>query len=157
MKRLFTSFCLLAILFINHSSRLADPTDQDKWLILVNGLRKKGCNCGNQKMKPVPAVRWNEKLAVAASKHSEQMNEKKFFSHTSPDGKELKDRLKMIGYNFQCAGENLSVGHDNELKTFKQWLQSDGHCENMMNWHFKEMGVGRSGKYWTQVLGASWK
>jgi uncharacterized protein YkwD len=157
MKKNVLFFTLFVVFFSNVSSCFVQTTTEEKWLTLINGLRKRGCNCGKQKMKAVLPVRWNPKLAVAAQKHSENMDTKKFFAHTDLEGRELKDRLKIVDYNFKCAGENLSVGQDDELKTFKQWLQSEGHCENMMNWHFKEMGVGRSGKYWTMVLGASWK
>jgi uncharacterized protein YkwD len=34
------------------------------------------------------------------------------------------------------------------------WLKSPGHCKNIMNKAFKEVGVGRVGDYWTQNFGA---
>jgi uncharacterized protein YkwD len=34
------------------------------------------------------------------------------------------------------------------------WLGSEGHCKNIMNGGFKDMGVGRDGDYWTQEFGS---
>jgi len=33
-------------------------------------------------------------------------------------------------------------------------LHSPGHCANIMNKNFREMGVARVGDYWTQDFGS---
>lgn len=33
------------------------------------------------------------------------------------------------------------------------WLTSQGHCANIMNSSFAEMGIGRVENYWTQDFG----
>jgi uncharacterized protein YkwD len=30
------------------------------------------------------------------------------------------------------------------------WLKSPGHCKNLMDKSYKEMGVAKVGTYWTQ-------
>jgi uncharacterized protein YkwD len=39
-----------------------------------------------------------------------------------------------------------------EDEAMKEWLNSPGHCTNIMNPAFTEMGAWISGLYWTQVF-----
>jgi uncharacterized protein YkwD len=48
----------------------------------------------------------------------------------------------------------LAVGVETEDEVIQMWLDSPGHCENIMNPDVLEMGVGTSGPYWTMVLAA---
>ena len=48
--------------------------------------------------------------------------------------------------------ENIANGYASEQSVMNGWLGSEGHCKNIMNGSFKEMGAGREGNYWTQIL-----
>lgn len=133
---------------------IANNVNQDTLLFLVNEVRAKGCNCGGTAMPPVQPLRWNVLLELAAAKHSKDMLENKYFSHTSPNGTTPKMRIQAAGYNYAWMGENIASGPAKELDVIKGWLGSPDHCKNMMSAQFKEMGVARAGKYWTQVFGA---
>jgi uncharacterized protein YkwD len=121
---------------------------------LVNEVRSKGCTCGTTIMPAVPALAWNGLLAKAAYDHSNDMKMNGYFSHTGRDNRSPGERIKAAGYNWRTYGENIAMGQTTEQIVMKSWLNSEGHCKNIMNKNFKEIGVGRAGNYWTQVFGA---
>lgn len=123
-------------------------------LQLVNDVRKKGCQCGDTYYSAVPTISWNSQLEAAAYVHSEDMYTNKYFDHIAPDGSNGGVRIDKAGYNWFTFGENIAVGFKSEKEVLDGWLQSPGHCKNIMNKNFKEMGVARVGTYWTQEFGA---
>ncbi|HAI76116.1 MAG TPA: CAP domain-containing protein [Microscillaceae bacterium] len=143
------------------TSTSSDPTsatvngnrvDVQLLLSLVNAQRRAGCRCGTQQMPPVPEIRWNSQLEQAAFGHSSDMNTRGYFSHDSRDGRKFTDRITATGYQFTTAGENIANGYTNENAVIQGWLNSEGHCRNIMNSSYTEMGVGRAGNYWVQVF-----
>lgn len=128
--------------------------DKSQLLKLVNEARRKGCNCGNAYFKPVPQLEWNDQLQNAAERHSRDMNANRYFNHISPAGKGPGDRIEEAGYRWKAYGENIGLGYRSEQEVVEGWLQSPGHCRNIMSKDYREMGVGRSGNYWTQTFGA---
>jgi uncharacterized protein YkwD len=127
---------------------------EQKLLNLVNNARTQGCNCGNTFYPPVPAVSWNDRLEAAAQSHSDWMNRNNTLSHTGANGSDPGDRITAAGYIWRTYGENVASGYPNEESVVEGWLNSEGHCKNIMNGNFTEMGVAVSGRYWTQELAA---
>jgi uncharacterized protein YkwD len=123
-------------------------------LQLVNDVRKRGCQCGDAWYPSAPPVAWNELLEKAAMAHSTDMSRNGFFSHTSPTNGKAGPRLEAIGYNWKSYGENIAMGFESEKEVVDGWLKSTGHCKNIMNPSYKEMGVAKAGAYWTQEFGA---
>lgn len=153
------AFFLLFISLFPTSFALRQPSadhinlDGDLILKLVNEKRSIGCKCGNIKMPAAPALVWSDVIATAAVGHSKDMDRKKFFSHTSSNGSTLKDRFNAVGYKWMLIGENIAMGQKDEYEVVNSWFNSPGHCMNLMNPDFKEMGAARVGKYWTQDFG----
>lgn len=123
-------------------------------LKLVNDTRAAGCNCGTTVMPPVPTLAWNNQLAAAAVGHSKYMASVNTMTHNSADGKTFGDRITAAGYVWTTAGENVAQGQTTEAQVFNDWIKSEGHCKNIMNAKFKEMGAGRQGNFWTQDFAA---
>lgn len=119
-------------------------------LQLVNDARKKGCNCGSKYYAPVTALSWNDQLEKAAYGHSNDMSRNRYFSHTGSDGSGSAERIERTGYRWRYYGENIAQGYPNEKAVVTGWLSSPGHCANIMNKNFKEMGAAKVGDYWTQ-------
>jgi uncharacterized protein YkwD len=135
-----------------------DTTSINKQVLLdlVNQQRSKDCLCGTKPFKAVSPVRWNNMLETAAYKHSKDMAEKNYFSHTGKDGSQPSHRIEKEGYEWQAYGENIyrTKGYDaNEEEVIKAWIKSPHHCENIMNPLFTEMAVAKFGTAWTQVFG----
>ncbi|MDN3586747.1 CAP domain-containing protein [Pedobacter aquatilis] len=138
---------------VNPGTLVSTGLNNELLLKLVNDVRTKGCNCGTTVMPPVAALTWNNLLAAAALTHSKDMNTNNYFSHTSLDGKNPGDRITASGYKWMSYGENIAAGQPNEQAVFDAWLSSEGHCKNIMNANFRDMGVAKDGRYWTQEFG----
>ncbi len=120
----------------------------------VNALRTNGCRCGDGKWYgPVEPLRIDERLNLAAQKHAEDMLRRNYFSHNSPEGQDAGDRAYDAGYRWQRIGENIAWGQPTPESVVESWQKSPGHCANMMDAHYVNMGLGRAGAYWVQVFG----
>ncbi len=91
----------------------------------------------------------NDRLASAAAGHSSEMRWKSFFSHTSPDGSTVEDRITATGYLDSAIdfnlGENLAWGNGilgTPRALHIAWMNSPGHRANILNPVFREVGVG---------------
>lgn len=129
--------------------------DNAALLKLVNDVRAKGCTCGTTVMPAVAPLTWNEVLAKSSLIHSTDMKNTGQFTHNSSDGTSFSDRITAAGYKWRTVGENIAAGQKTEQQVFTDWLNSEGHCKNMMNGSFKDMGAARLGDYWTQDFGAA--
>jgi uncharacterized protein YkwD len=126
----------------------------------VNVIRAQGANCGGQTMAPTGDLQWNNLVEQAAAGHSEYMKSSESFSHTGANGSSVGDRLTATGYTWQTVGENIAAGYPDAASVVQGWLTSAGHCRNMLNANFTQLGValvdGDAGSaynsYWTMVL-----
>lgn len=78
--------------------------------------------------------------AIAAAKANDMLTNN-YWAHVSPSGKDPWYWFKLIGYKYQYAGENLAVGFLNDSATMQAWEQSPTHNANLLNAHYKEIGV----------------
>ncbi len=129
-------------------------------LDLVNQTRKSRRNCGNREFNAAPPLRWNDALAEAARLHSENMARFDFLSHDGRDGSSAAQRVERAGYRYRAMGENIAGGQLKPEEAVAGWINSPGHCANLMSPVFTEMGVAfavnrrsRMGVYWTQEFG----
>lgn len=135
-------------------SNLPSTVNKSQLLQLVNEVRQKGCQCGDTYYYPTTKVSWNSDLELAAYNHSSDMYQNKYFSHTGLDGSNPGMRIDQVGYKWMAYGENIATGYTSEREVVEAWLKSPGHCQNIMNKAYKEMGVARVGNYWTQEFAA---
>ena len=104
---------------------------QNQFLTRINSVRKSGCNCGRTYMPPVEPLSWNTFLERSASAHAQDMSRRRYFSHTSPSGKTIKNRLEASGYTLTgmrtyAFGENIAAGQKSIDQVMKSWLKSEG-------------------------------
>lgn len=129
-------------------------------LDLVNAARAQARNCGAQYFGAAPPLAWNAQLALAALAHSSDMAEHRQFSHHGSDGSEAAQRATRAGYRWRHIGENIAAGQTSPQEAVQGWIDSPGHCANLMNPQFREMGAGYAVShvrfpgfpYWTQVF-----
>jgi uncharacterized protein YkwD len=96
-------------------------------------------------------------LTPLARARSEDMLERDYFSHYTPEGATVMDQIEQLGYDgpngYYLAGENLAKGGDGtDTDTpeymFDGLMHSAGHRENILRKEFTEVGIGaRSGTY----------
>jgi uncharacterized protein YkwD len=152
MKMKWGMALLLAAVF--SFTAAAQKLDKSMMLQLINKARSQGAKCGGKKFAPAPPLAWNNQLEQAAVIHARDMSGKKFFNHTGSDGSTAADRMERSGYAWKNYGENIGLGYQDEQEAVAAWLSSTGHCRNIMNPQYTEIGAARSGSYWTQVFGS---
>ena len=99
---------------------------------------------------------WDEKRAQVGRAHSKDMFARGYFSHYSPEGKDVGDRLESAGINYTIAGENLALAPDVNL-AHTGLMNSPGHKRNILDPAFNKVGIGVIdgeiyGKMFTQVF-----
>jgi uncharacterized protein YkwD len=138
------------------------PNFQASLLARINQVRASGADCGSHgSFAAAGPVVWNDRLTAAADAHSEDMSAQNYFSHTSADGRTLAERVNATGYVWTGLGENIAAGYPSVDAVMDGWIASPGHCANLLNTVFAEVGVacvpGAAGDtystYWTMDLG----
>jgi uncharacterized protein YkwD len=152
--------CLFTLIGLSKVYSQQSGTEQFKqdFLEQINRVRQKGCNCGTTYMPPAAPLVWNNYLQKSAEGHAWDMSNNNYFSHTSKDGRKMEDRIVLAGYTFKgyksfMAGENIAFGQQSIDEVMAGWFKSEGHCKNLMNPHFKEIGVAENHHYWVQDFG----
>ncbi len=137
---------------------------QSDAMALVNAHRAAGAQCGAQGSFPAaPALAWNSALTQASLVHSDDMMALNFFSHTGSGGADAGQRATAAGYIWQTWGENIAAGQPSVGSVMAGWMASPGHCANLMNARFRDIGLacvsGGAGNtyrtYWTMTLGTA--
>lgn len=130
-------------------------------LELTNAARAQARTCGTTSYAATTPLAYNAQLEGAAQGHASDMATKNYFSHTSQDGRTFSQRITAAGYAWRTIGENIAAGQSTPESVVSGWLQSPGHCANIMNPAFKELGVGYTYSasstyrhYWVQDFGA---
>ena len=93
-------------------------------------------------------------LMQQATLHCQWMSKSNTLSHGSWfRGNTLPSRIKKSGYKYSRIAENIAQGYAIVYdQTFKNWLKSPGHYNNIIG-DYTEFGVGRSGGYWCVIFG----
>jgi uncharacterized protein YkwD len=134
---------------------------EDATLTEINRRRSLGASCGGETFGPAGPLAMQAQLRQAARCHSMDMGENDFFSHTGSDGSDPGARIRRAGYAPRTWGENIAAGYSTVADVVQGWMDSPGHCRNIMNGSFNETGVGYGNfpgttyrHYWTQTFGA---
>ncbi|MFY1667586.1 CAP domain-containing protein [Pseudomonas sp. Pseu.R1] len=143
-------------------SHLADVRSADKSLLAqVNAARAKPRMCGYRRFATARPLSWSNALGSAAQGHSRAMANENYFAHQDPDGDTPYDRARVAGYRGRQVGENIAAGQGSPSQAMQSWLASPGHCANLMNPMFTQVGAAYAtntrsdlGIYWTMVFGA---
>lgn len=131
-------------------------------LARINALRAAGTTCGSRgAYTATQALAWDDRLEAAALGHADDMASNDYFSHDSLDGSTMVTRIEAQGYTWTAVGENIAAGQATVDSVMQSWQNSDGHCANLMNPDFEDIGVacvsgtaGASyGTYWVMDLG----
>jgi uncharacterized protein YkwD len=126
---------------------------------LVNAARSHGRKCGRERYPAAPPLSVSRDLNDAAANHARDMARRKYFEHRGRDGSQPKDRVLRAGYKSRLTGENIALGPESAEEVVAGWLDSPGHCANIMDTRFRDIGVGvatgrgRGQIYWVQNFG----
>ena len=93
-------------------------------------------------------------LSRVARYKSQDMRDRKYFSHTSPTYGSPFQMIKSFGISYKAAGENIAKGQKTPKAVVDGWMNSSGHRANILNPKFTHIGVGyvADGNLWTQMF-----
>lgn len=109
-----------------------DANAEEQMLGLINTERAKG---------GLPPVTMDKRLQGVAREHAQDMLERGYFSHYTPEGLSPFDRLDKAGVSYTAAGENLAFS-PNVTLAMQGLMQSPGHRANILSKDFGKVGVG---------------
>ena len=153
---------------------LPDVTQQ-RYLEAVNTMRANPKYCGTRFYASAKPLVWNEALYKASYEHSRDMAVTQVMSHTGSGTKsdwtvqtqrlkrasKFSERIENNGYlRHKGIAENIAYGARGLSHVMQQWINSEGHCRNIMNPAYNEFGMAevKSSEgisYWTQNFGSS--
>jgi uncharacterized protein YkwD len=96
----------------------------------------------------LPALRENALLDAASLAHAQDMVRRRYFEHTTPDGRDVRARLRAVGYSrgiSASTGENIAYGFGDAstpAAIVRIWMNSPSHREDILRPAFTEIGIG---------------
>ena len=86
-----------------------------------------------------------DELLPVAREYSRRMAEERFFSHTDPDGRTVRERVDGADIKWRMVGENLaySNGYINPVAaSLHSWMESPGHRRNILEPDYNLTAIG---------------
>jgi uncharacterized protein YkwD len=97
-------------------------------------------------------LKLDAQLSETAQSFAKQMVNEGFFDHTTPDGKTMQARFKEAGITYRYSGENIARGSSEASDVMQLWMRSSSHKQNILQKHFRKIGVGYFDKHWVQIF-----
>lgn len=146
---------------VTYRGELIEPQEvsEEKWEKIEEGSEKQILSITNMMRvrHNIPAVKWDEETSKVAFLHSEDMKKNNYFSHETPSGETLVDRLGELNIKYEMAGENIAAHYVDGIAASEGWLNSKGHRDTMLNEEFTHLGVGVDELYYTQNFIKTWE
>jgi len=110
-----------------------------------------------RKNNGLPALTVNWELSRVARYKSQDMIDKKYFSHDSPTYGAPFTMMESFGIKYTAAAENIAYGQKTPAEVMKAWMGSPGHRSNILAANVTQIGVGAAKAsngtlYWTQMF-----
>jgi uncharacterized protein YkwD len=90
----------------------------------------------------IASLSQNSQLQTAAQAKANDMTNRNYWSHQTPEGEQPWIFIDAAGYEYLAAGENLAYGFLNSDSTVTGWMNSPPHKENLLSSTFQEVGFG---------------
>ena len=94
----------------------------------------------------LPPLAWDPLLCRMARMHSEDMAQRGYFAHETPEGLEPKDRGRALGIlHFRVLAENIAYNKgfaDPGAFAVERWMTSGGHRANILYIGFQASAIG---------------
>jgi uncharacterized protein YkwD len=93
------------------------------------------------------ALRRDLRLSTAAARHARDMVQRHYFSHDSPEGRGVLDRVLRSGYRSErglIVGENLAwaqAARSTPRSVVRMWMASPGHRRNVLSRGWRDAGI----------------
>ena len=91
----------------------------------------------------LPALQRDPALDAIALGHSEEMARTRTFAHVLPSDGSMSDRLRVHGYAYRSAGENIGLAGDAAV-AHEAIASSPAHLANLLDPHHRRLGLGEA-------------
>ena len=91
------------------------------------------------------AVTYDSRLDSAAQAHAQDMVNRGYFNHISPEDDDVEDRIILQGYTPSAWGENLAGGQQSEAEALRAWENSSAHNAMLNAQTLEDFGLGVAG------------
>jgi len=109
---------------------------ESRLLQLINDIRIKN---------GLPVLNTNQALTNIAFSRNTDMHNRNYFSHYTPDGKNVFNILRENGVAFAYGGENLYKCSPSSLRSpeavMHAWLNIEVHKANIYSPHYRKLGI----------------
>jgi uncharacterized protein YkwD len=86
----------------------------------------------------LPQLVASDKLDRSAQDWTDSMVGSDDFSH----GSAFMNRITATGFDWTTVGENIATGYETPAAVVKAWMRSPGHCANILDPAYREVGTG---------------
>ncbi len=115
------------------------PSDEERQVLdLINAERAE---------VGAPALVFDARLMDSARRHSDDMAEGNFLSHTGSDGSSASQRAQDAGYP-SGIGETAGAGQSNAASIVLGWMNSSGHRAILLNPSWRHIGIAYAPTSW---------
>ena len=88
----------------------------------------------------LPPLQASTSLDSSAQRWTNAMVSSGQFTH----GSDFAARISAAGFHWSFAGENIATGFTTPAQVVRGWMASTGHCQNILNPSFADVGTGVS-------------
>ncbi len=135
-----------------------DGGPEHSLLELINEARTRVRRCGRNRFESAPPLTPSPALNKAANAHALDIAKRGELSHEGFDGSQPAGRATRAGYRWTAIAENVAAGQTTAEAVVETWLQSPGHCANLMDPRYSQSGASVALNedddkviYWVQV------
>nr|WP_245867806.1 CAP domain-containing protein [Sporomusa silvacetica] len=89
----------------------------------------------------LPDLQVDSRLTTLARNYAQDMLNRNYFSHYSPEGQSPFDRIKLAGITYSAAGENIGINQTVQQAEVA-FMNSSGHRANILNSSYTKVGIG---------------
>ncbi len=101
----------------------------------------------------VRLLKENPQLTASAIQKACDMEKRNYWSHQDPEGRSGWHFFIENGYRYRYAGENLALDFADEA-VVNAWMASPKHKEILLKPFYREVGIGKCGRYTVAHFGA---
>ena len=109
----------------------------------------------NDARSNAPRLLQSAALNRAAKAHADDMVARNYFSHVSPSGSRLINRVGAVGVPVCVVAENIAQGQSTWSDVFYDWMSSAGHRKSMLNPIYHNYRIAVTNDTWVLVLHGS--
>lgn len=123
-----------------------------EWEAIEAGMEKQILDITNmyRKRHQLQTLQSDELVGNVAFLHSKDMADRNYFSHVTPEGKTVGDRLQAKEIFYRVSAENIAFNLSDGPDVSEGWLNSEDHRQAVLEPTFTILGVGVYEKYYTQ-------